>query len=550
MIRIDRHHLPDDIPTLKGMILQLLDVVAQQQAVITAQSLKIDAQQQIIVAQAVKIEQQQRQIDAQHIIIETQAAKIAEQAARITALEHEVSVLKRQLFGRRSERAGAGNVTLLAKPFTPSAKTAPKGRQVLPEDLPREVVSHEIDASQRICVTCGDLMPSIGVITSEQVDLVPAKVVVLQHMRHKYACRTCQDKVLIAHKPAQPIDKGLPTAAVLAEVLVSKYADHCALYRQQQRWARLGVDFSRATMSRWVLQCGILLQPLVERIEQLIVKSDHLFTDDTPLPVLAPQRCRQGRLWIYATKDRPGWPGCTVYRYTQTRQGQEPQAFLKDFQGHIQADAYAGFDRVYNEVPGQARIEVACWAHVRRKFTDITATTRVPGLAHEAVQQIQALYQVERQATDQQLTGDERRQYRLMQALPLLNILKQWLDTHQTDVVPKSPLGGAINYALKNWTALNTYLQRGALEIDNNRAERGMRPIALGRKNYLFAGSHQAGQAAAAIYSLIETCKLHHINPQAYLEHVLNLVSTHPNKRIDELLPWNFSQQTQRQKAA
>ena len=571
MISFDRNNLPDDIPALKSMIGQLLDVIAsqsarieeqqqiivfqsarieEQQKVIEAQALRMTEQQKVIEAQALRITEQQKiieaqaaRIDEQQIIIAAQVLQIESQTARITSLELEVAELKRHRYGKRSESLSHGPVVKVSSPTS----SALKGRRVLPENLPRQQIDHEIKDSVRICQSCGELMSEIGTISSEQLDYIPAKVVVLHHVRHKYACRKCQDKVLTAQKPAQAIDKGIATSGFLTEILVAKYGDHFPLYRQCQRFVRLGFKVSRANLSRWVILCGQLLAPIVARMIQVaLLPSGHIFSDDTPIPVQSSGQCRKGRFWIYANKQED--VRCSIYDYTSTRSGSGPREFLAKFQGYLQVDAFAGYHKVLTKE--WKRILVGCWAHVRRKFYDILVAQASADLACEAMSYIQALYDIERTANDQKLTGEARRLYRIDHAPQKLAVFKEWLLIQKEQVLPKSPIGKAIQYALNQWDELTVYLEQGDLEIDNNRAERAMRPIAVGRKNYLFVGNDKAGRAAAVIYSIIETCKHHHINPQDYIEYLLDVISTYPDKKIDDLLPWNYQKNAQIKLAA
>jgi transposase len=506
MITVDRHNLPNDVDALKAIILQLLDIIDQQQRT---------------------MEEQQRIIH--------------EQGQQIERLTHQVQALQRHRYGRRSERVASAT----SRPEKNDEETIEgHGRRRLPKDLPRHRTVHDVEASQRVCQSCGGLLESMGESISEQLDVKPATFHVVEHIRCKYACRRCQANVIIAPMPAQPIDKGLATPGVLAAVMVDKYQDHMPLYRQAQRFQRIGIPLSRSTLCGWVMASARLLAPLVNRMkEQALIPCGHVFGDDTPIRVLerSEDQGKQGRFWIYTSKGKESCPACTVYQYTPTREGKGPLSFLQDFQGYFQADAFTGFDKLYQDKgQGASIVEIACWAHVRRRFYESAQGTPKDSLAHKGLAFVQALYRIEALARKQNLTPDETKAWRHEQAAPVLARFHAWLCYQQARILPRSPLGEAIAYTLNHWQALNNYLLEGYLEIDNNRSERGIRPLAVGRKNYLFVGNDAGGEAAAVIYSLLETCKQHNVNGWAYLKDVLTRISTHPNSKIDELLPYSW----------
>ena len=279
------------------------------------------------------------------------------------------------------------------------------------------------------------------------------------------------------------------------------------------------------------MSCAGLLAPLVERMAQKDLRPcGHLFSDDTPIRVLEEKGAKTGRFWIYSSKGNEHFKACTVYDYSPTRQGKWPIGFLAGFRGYLQADAYGGYDKIYAGQGSQVQ-EVGCWAHARRRFYECSQGSGKEGLAHQGLAFIRLLYHIEAEASEQCLSPPERKVWRQERAPPILQDFKRWLLQYEQEVLPKSPLGDAIRYSLNHWSALNTYLMEGYLEIDNNRAERGIRPLALGRKNYLFVGNDAGGKAAAIIYSLLETCKQHKVNPHTYLKDVLERISTHPNSR-------------------
>jgi transposase len=379
-------------------------------------------------------------------------------------------------------------------------------------------------------------MRRLGADSSEMLEYVPASFRVMRHVRPKLACTRC-DRIVQSPAPSRPIARGLAGPGMLAHVLVAKYADHLPLYRQSEIYAREGVELERSTLADWVGGVSGLLRPLLDALATQTLAADKLHTDDTPVPVLAPGqgKTRTGRLWVYVRDDRPagdGTPPAVLFQYSADRKGERPRDHLKSFKGFLQADGYAGYNKLY----GNEIVEVACWAHVRRKFHDVYVD-QGSELAREALDRIGTLYDIEAEIRGQ--ARSERQAVRQARAGPVLEELRQWLDTTLTRIPGRSELAGAIRYARSRYEQLCRYRDDGRLEIDNSAAERALRGVALGRKNWLFAGSDAGGQRAAAIYSLIETCKLNGIDPEAYLRHVLTVIADHPVNRVAELLPWN-----------
>jgi transposase len=407
----------------------------------------------------------------------------------------------------------------------------------LPEHLPRETHRHE--AQVQTCPDCGGALRQFGEDVSEVLEYVPAQFKVLRHVRPKLSCTRCE-RVVQAAAPSRPIERGLAGPGLLAHVLVSKYADHLPLYRQCEIYERAGVELERSTLADWVGASSALLDPLVEALRRYVLSGSQLHADDTPVPVLAPGtgKTKTGRLWTYVRDHRPAGSASAPavwFAYSPDRRGEHPQQHLRNFRGALQADAYAGFNDLYQD--GRIQ-EVACWAHVRRKFYDVAQTHGSP-IAKEALERIGALYAIEAEIRGR--PPDERHQVRQARARPLLDSLQQWFETCLTKLSRKSDTTTAVKYALGLWPALLRYCDDGCLEIDNNTAERALRAVALGRKNYLFAGSDTGGKRAAAIYSLIGTAKLNDLDPEAYLREVLTRIADHPISRIEELLPWNVA---------
>jgi transposase len=497
---------------------------------------------------------------------------VADRDGLIAKLLAEIARLKRWQFGRSSERLDAALVQLqLALGDLPAAAPAaeppqeslpaeestllqPKSRVLsfrraprsFPAHLPRETVVHAPASCD--CPDCGGAMRPLGEDVSEMLDLVPGYFKVIRHVRPKLSCGRCA-RVIQEPAPSRPIDRGMAAPGLLAQIITAKYADHCPLYRQQGIYRRSGVDLDRATLAAWVGHAAQLLEPLVETIGRYVRAAEKVHADDTPVPVLDPGRgkTKTGRLWTYVRDDRPAGsrdPPAVWYRYSPDRKSEHPHAHLRRFRGILQADAYSGYARLYDD--GEI-VEAACWAHARRKFYDLYVVDRSP-IATEALQRIGALYAVERDIRGS--LPALRARVRQERAGPLLEQLHQWLSATLQTVSAKSDLAGAIKYALVRWPALTRYRDDGRIEIDNNSAERSIRPVVLGRRNYLFAGSDAGGERAACIYSLIGTALLNDRDPYLYLRHVLERIADHPIHRIGELLPWRVTLEFPAQRCA
>ena len=483
-----------------------------------------------------------------HQLVREMAGFVEARDGEIERLTTIIKQLQRAQFGRRSERLDPDQLALgledveadlaAVEARRPDVLPAPRPmqpkRKALPEHLPRE--ERVLDVERQVCV-CGGPLHGIGESVSEMLDWVPAQLRVIRIVRPKYACRACAS-VVQAPAPERPIAGGLATPALLAQVLVSKYCDHTPLYRQSKIFARHGVDLERSTLAGWVGGACWWLEALHDRLAANLFASSHLFADDTPIPVLDPGRGRTktGRLWAYARDDRP-WggpePPGAVYVYAPDRRGERPAAHLARFKGVLQVDGYAGFEPL--AASGEVQL-AACWAHARRKFYEIAEATKSP-VSVEALRRIGELYAIEAQVRGQ--SAALRKAARQESSRPLVAALKIWLERELARVPPRSALADAIRYALGRWEGLCLFLADGRVDLDNNPVERSIRPVALGRKNHLFAGSDGGGARWAVVASLIETAKMNGVEPFAYLRDVLErMVEGHPVNRLDELLPW------------
>jgi transposase len=491
-------------------------------------------------------------------------ARAETERERLRAIIHE---LQRHRFGKRSERLDPDQLALALEDVEQSAAAAeiaaersgkgartraPARRKInrgaLPAHLPR--IETVVDIADPTCPCCAGKMHKIGEDVAERLDVVPAQFRVLVVRRPKYACRRCLGTVVQAPAPPRLVEGGLPTEALIAHVAVAKYADHLPLYRQAQIYARQGIELDRSTLADWVGRGAWWLRPLHERLLDQLRASPKLFADETRAPVLDPGRGRTktGQLWAYARDDRP-WggpdPPAVAYVYAPDRKAERPAAHLRGFRGILQVDGYAG----YRALADAGQIELAfCWSHARRRFYEIAAAGLAP-IAAEALRRIAELYAVEAEIRGR--SADERRAIRQQRTKPLVDSLKTWLEAQLAAVSQKSTIAEAIRYALARWPGLTRFLDDGRIDIDSNVVERTIRPITLNRKNALFAGSDGGADHWAILASLIETCKLNGLDPQAYLADVFaRLVAGHPVNRLDELLPWRWAQARQAQRAA
>ncbi|SRR5579883_398152 len=491
-----------------------------------------------------------------HRLVRDMAAVVEHRDGEIERLQLIIKKLQRAQFGRRSERVDGDQLALgledletdLAQAQTHQpAPEAPAGesdrrprRKPLPDHLPREEVLLDLAAAS--CPCCGGALHDAGESVSEMLDWIPAVLRVVRIRRPKYGCRTCGKLHQVA-APERPIAGGAATPALLAQVLVAKYCDHLPLYRQAKIFGRYGLDIERSTLAGWVGGACWWLDALHEKLCSEVFASDHLFADDTPIPVLDPGRGRTkiGRLWVYARDDRP-WggpaPPAAVFLFEPDRRAERPKTHLEQFKGVLQVDGYAGFEQL--TARGEIRL-AACWAHTRRNFYEVAQSTGSP-IAAEALRRIGELYKVEEQIRGKspalRLAG--RRTW----SLPIINAFHPWLERQLDQIPAGSGLADAIRYALVRWDALKEFLRDGRVELDTNTVERAIRPVALGRKNHLFAGSDGGGARWATACSLIETCKMNGVEPYAYLRDVLQrMVDGHPVNRLAELLPWAWKRQ-------
>lgn len=493
----------------------------------------------------------------------TAIARIESERDRLRAI---IVALQRHRFGRRSEQfdpdqlafgledleqsvaAAEAQEDQAAPAHSRPARRRKINRGALPGHLPR--VDVVIDVDDRRCPCCGGALHPIGEDIAQRLDIIPQQFRVLMIRRPKYACRNCPGTIVQAPAPPRLIEGGLPTEALAAHAIVAKYADHTPLYRQAQIYARQGIELDRSTLADWVGRGAWWLRPLHEKLLDELRRSPKLFADETTAPVLDPGRGRTktGQLWAYARDDRP-WggpaPPAVAYVYAPDRKAERPAAHLKGFRGALQVDGYAG----YRALAETGQVQLAfCWSHVRRRFYEIAAAGAAP-IAAEALARIAALYAIEAELRGR--PADERCAARQQRAKPIIDDLKAWFEAKLGMVSQKSTIAEAIRYALSRWEGLSRFIEDGQIEIDSNIVERAIRPLALNRKNALFAGSDGGGEHWAILASLIETCKLNNLDPEAYLADIFTrLVAGHPVNRLDELLPWNWATNHKAQRAA
>ena len=513
--------LPDDIEMLKSML------VAERAARIAAEG---EAQHRALLIEKLK-----------YTIRKLRHERFGQSSERGTLLDQ----LELQLADLEEDAAQAeATASITAAAVSDRIKVVSferrkPARRPLPEQLPRERVIYPLPA---ICPCCGGAsLRKIGEDVTETLELIPRQWKVIQHVREKLSCRTCE-AITQPPAPSHPIARGRAGPKLLAHVLFSKYGLHLPLNRQSALYVREGIELDVSTLADWVGASAATLMPLVEAIRRHVFAAQRIHADDTTVPVLAKGKTRTGRLWTYVRDDRPfagPEPPAAAFFYSRDRGGEHPEQHLAGYAGLMQADAYAGFNRLYeaSRKPGPI-VEAACWAHGRRKFFDLARINKAP-IAEEAVARIDALFAIEREING--LTPPQRVTERHERSRPLAIALEAWLREQRAKVSKNSETGKAIDYSLKRWDAFTRFLDDGRLCMSNNAAERELRAVALGRRNWTFAGSDEGGRRAAAIYTLIATAKLNDIDPQAWLADVLARINDHNIQRLDQLLPWNWN---------
>jgi transposase len=406
-------------------------------------------------------------------------------------------------------------------------------RKPLPEYLPRETLVHDLPLDKQVC-SCGHQLHCIGEEISEKLDYVPAKVKVIQNIRKKYGCRNCETGITTAVLPAEFLPKSIAAAGLLANVILAKYADHCPLYRQESIWQRIGVDIARSTLCNWVLMAASKLQILISLMRDDILQTHYARADETPVQVLEDKQLRTSKkayMWLFASGRTD--KAIIVYEFSMSRAGVVAEEFFDSFAGFLQSDGFSGYNKLGNS---QNITRVGCMAHARRKFVAIVKTAKQAGAAHYAVAIIAKLYKIEADIKDANLSHENIYQYRQQYAKPIIEEFEKWLMQKKEQSPPKGPLGKAIYYCLEQWQTLTVYLDYGFLDIDNNFAERCIRPFAIGRKNWLFMGNERGGIAAAVFFSLIESAKANGLNTYAYLRFLMSELPLIDSNNKDELI--------------
>ena len=480
-------------------------------------------------------------------------------------LLEQIRLLRAQLYGRKSEKVipvdGPQPLPLFDMPepegledeaveeiHVPGHTRKKGGRKPLPDDLPRVEVIHDINEKDKTCA-CGCELKKIGEETSEQLDIIPAKIQVIRHIRPKYACPECEGvgddgpTVKIAPVPPQIVPKSIVSPSLLAYILTGKFIDHLPFYRQEKQLIRLGVDVSRTSMCRWAMQAAEACQPLLNLLEEEVLAGMYIQADETTLQVLnEPGRSPTSKsyMWVFRRGD-PDRP-ILIYQYHPTRSGDVANAFLRDFEGTVQTDGYAGYDFLDTK---KAIRHIGCWAHARRKFTDVTKAlgkNRKAGAADKALSYIRKLYAIEKKIRKGEYSIEQIYEIRQAESQPILDDFKKWLKKKKQQTSPKGLLGRAVTYTLNQWHRLIGYIEDGHLSIDNNMAENSIRPFVVGRKNWLFSGTPEGAEASALLYSLIETAKANQLEPWAYLRYIFDRLPLAATlKDYEVLLPWNIT---------
>jgi transposase len=516
--------LPDDLAAAHAMILAERETRRRLEADATAAKQMFDLEIERLKLEIARLRH-------------ARFGRSAERHARIEQLELQLAELEETAAAQEAAEADPSDDEAPAPAHRPQRRKP--ARRPLPDHLPRTRILYPAPTS---CPCCGETdLSKLGEDVTETLERLPARWLVIQHVREKVSCRHCET-IAQAPAPFHAIARGRAGPELLAEVVYGKYGLHLPLHRQSVRFAREGVPLEVSTLAGWVGQVSVALAPLVERIAAHVRAGGRIHADDTPVPVLAKGRTRTGRLWTVVRDDRPFAgpdPPAAAFFYSPDRSGCHAEAFLETYAGIMQADAFSGFGRLYQ--PGReagALVEAACWAHARRKFFELAELQKAP-MAIEAVSRIDALFEIERGIKG--LAPDERLAVRRERSAALVADLESWLARCRAGLSPKSAMAKAIAYMTKRWDAFTRFLEDGRICLSNNAAERAIRGIAVGRKNWNFAGSDAGGQRAAAIYTLIETCKSNGVDPRAWLAHVLEHLPDHPVTRLDELMPWKWT---------
>jgi transposase len=526
--------------------------VADLEEKLAAHQKILEVKENVIFLNTKKLQEQEESLKKSEEALKEKEETIKVLVEDNSILREYIKQAKQAMFGKSSEKASAIYPSL---PFTfkdrifnePPEKEEEKKEKVkrnrgkrkpLPDHLPREKVILDLPDSEKICDCCGHALHKIRDVTTQQIEIIPEQIIVKEQIRSIYGCKGCSKAIKTAPLPDQIIPKSFATPSLLAYVIISKYCNHLPLYRQEQIWKRYGVDLDQSTLARWIIKIGEKVSPLIELMRRDLLKEDYIQADETTLQVLAEKEKSKNAdsyMWVYKTGGDK--PSAIIFKYEDTREGKNAKDFLKGFKGYLQTDAYSGYKTIQDE----GVIHAGCMAHARRKFADIVKTTKKKDtLAHQAILKISKLYRIEKEIKD--LSPNERKERRQKEAIPILNNFKEWLDHYAEKVPPKGPIGKAIAYSRNNWTELTRYLDEGKLEIDNNPTERCVKPFALGRRNWLFAGNVKGAEAGANLYSLIETCKSHNLNPYNYMKDILEkLAKPKPDlTTLVSLLPYNW----------
>jgi len=520
------NQLPDDVDLLKSMVADQL--LRNEQLV--AQNERYKAAKQAVT-------QENEGLKARVLTLQEQLNLAL--ARRYAASSEKISPDQYRLFDEAEadteEEPEDDEITV------PAHTRKKRGRKKLPDTLPRVDVVHELSGDDLICPHDGSVLNEIGEKTSEQLDIIPAKIQVIRHIRKQYACK-CGQCIKTADLPKQPIPKSMASPGLLAHITVSKYQDALPLYRQETILRRIGVDIPRATLANWMIKSGKLIQPLINLMRDQMLEYDIIQMDETPVQVLKePDKRAQSKSYIWLQRGGPPAKPVVLYDYDPGRSAQVPKRLLDGFKGYLQTDGYDGYNAV---VAANGLIHLGCMAHARRRFSDAVKAqgkNRKRGKAHQGLLLIRKLYRIERQA--RKLTAQERYTRRQKHSKPILEQIRKWLEGTLPQVAPSSATGQALSYLHNEWAMLIRYLDDGRLEIDNNGAENAIRPFVLGRKNWLFSTSVKGVKASANLYSLIETAKASGLEPYAYLRHVFTeLPKAETVEAIEALLPGNMNQ--------